>query len=266
MTRPTWRPTRAVTGGLVGVLLLIAAWEAAAERMIALVLPAPRAVLADMVVLLASREAWTSVGLTCQRALGGFALGAAIGLTIGVAAGLSRAIDKVTDPIVSLVMAMPPIAWVVLALIWFGITDIAAVFTTAISAAPVLAVAARGGLLARDGGLDRMAELFGAPRIVRLFDVWVPQMVSHVTPAAITALAIAVKVTVMIELLALAEGVGASLARSRVDLESTRAFAWIAVTLALVYGTERGILRPLHRRFEIWRDGAGVAPRGGTPP
>lgn len=262
MALPTWRPTRAMTGGLVGILLLIAAWEAAAERVVPLILPAPRAVLADAIVLLSSREAWTAVGLTCARAMVGFALGAALGLAIGAASGVSRAIDKIADPIVTLLLAMPPIAWVVLALIWFGITDTAAVFTIAISAAPVLAVAARGGLVARDRGLDRMAELFRAPLLVRLLDVRVPQMVSHVTPAAITAVAIAVKVAVMIELLALADGVGASLARARVDLESTRAFAWIAVTLALVYGADRGVLRPLHRRLEIWRDGGGPAHSG----
>lgn len=263
MALPTWRPTRAVAGGLVGILLLAACWEAAAERVPALILPAPRAVLADMLTLLHDRAAWAQVATTCTRALLGFALGAAFGFALGAAAGLSRAIDKVTDPIVTLLMAMPPIAWVVLALIWLGITDSAAIFTTAVTVAPVVAVAARGGLVARDRNLDRMAELFGAPVLVRLFDVRLPQIVSHVTPAAITALAVAVKVTVMIELLALADGIGASLSRARVDIETTRAFTWIAVTLALVYGAERGVLRPLHRRFESWRQGDSPAAQAG---
>lgn len=256
---PTWRPIRAVAGGAIGILLAIAAWEAAAGRLVPLILPSPRVVFADVAVLLGSSDGWTVIAPTGRRAMLGFAAGGAVGLAVGVAAGLSRALDKVVDPILTLLMAMPPIAWVVLALIWFGITDTAAAFTTAVSAAPVLAVAARAGLVARDRGLDRMAELYGAPALVRLIDVRLPQMVTHVTPAAITALAIAVKVTVMVELLALADGLGAALARARVDLESTRAFAWIVVTLALVYGADRGVLRPLHRRFERWRD-AGLAP------
>jgi NitT/TauT family transport system permease protein len=154
----------------------------------------------------------------------------------------------------------------VLALIWFGINDRAAVFTVAIAAGPVVAVAARAGLAARDDGLDRMAELFGAPALVRLLDVRLPQIVSHVAPAAITALALAMKVAVMIELLALADGLGAALARARVDLESTRAFAWIAIILVLVFGLERGVLRPLHNRLERWRGGLGADGAAGAHP
>ena len=250
----SWRPMHACTGGAIGVFLAIAAWEEAANHLIPLILPSPRAVLADAVTLLSDRAGWDAVFPTVYRAGIGFAVGFIAGTIVGVFAGSSRAFDKAVDPVVTLLMAVPPIAWVVLALIWFGITDGAAIFTVAVTVGPVMAVAARSGLAARDGGLDRMAELFVAPAWVRLVDVRMPQIVSHIAPAGITALALAMKVAVMVELLALADGLGAALARARVDLESTRAFAWIVIMLALVLGFERGVLRPLHRHLERWRN------------
>lgn len=256
---PRWRPLHALTGGSVGILLAVAAWEAAAGDLGPLILPSPRAVLADLAVLLGDPATWATIGATAGRSVAGFLIGTAGGLACGLAAGASRTIDKLADPLITLLMAMPPIAWVVLALIWFGIGDQAAIFTVAVAVLPIVAAAARAGLLARDRGLDRMADLFGAGLLVRLLDVRLPQIVSHVAPAAITALAVAMKVAVMIELLALADGLGAALARARVNLESTRAFAWIVVALALVLGLDRGLLRPLHRRLERWRD-AGLAP------
>ena len=261
----SWRPVHSSTGGAIGIFLAIAAWEQAASHLVPLILPSPRLVLAESIKLLSDRAGWEAIAPTAYRASIGFAVGFAAGMIIGVIAGSSRAFDKAADPVVTLLMAMPPIAWVVLALIWFGINDGAALFTVAVTVGPVMAVAARGGLAARDPGLDRMAELFEAPATVRLIDVRMPQIVSHIAPAGITALALAVKVAVMVELLALADGLGAALARARVDLESTRAFAWIVIMLVLVLGFERGVLRPLHRHVERWRNSQmPMSPAGHT--
>lgn len=261
--RPPWRPLHALTGGSVGVLLAVAAWEMAAGALNPLILPPPRAVLAELMSLLADPANWTSIAATLQRTLLGFLAGAGVGLACGLAVGASRALDKLIDPLTTLLMAMPPIAWVVLALIWFGIGNSAAVFTVAVAVVPIVAVAARAGLVARDRALDQMAALFGAGPLVRLLEVRLPQIVTHVAPAAITALAVAMKVAVMIELLALADGLGAALARARVNLDSATAFAWIALVLALVLGLDRGLLRPLHARLERWR-AAGIPSPGGA--
>jgi NitT/TauT family transport system permease protein len=252
-----------LTGGSVGVLLAVAAWEMAAGALNPLILPSPRAVLAELVGLVREPANWLAVEATVRRTLIGFLAGGGAGLFCGLAAGSSRALDKLVDPLTTLLMAMPPIAWVVLALIWFGIGNSAAVFTVAVAVLPIVAVAARAGLIARDRNLDRMAELFGAGALTRLTDVRLPQIVSHVAPAAITALAVAMKVAVMIELLALADGLGAALARARVNLESGRAFAWIVLALALVLLLDRGLLRPLHARMERWRE-AGLPSAGGA--
>ncbi|MCC6948417.1 MAG: ABC transporter permease subunit [Bradyrhizobiaceae bacterium] len=261
---PRWRPLHAFTGGAAGVLLVVAAWEAAAGHLNPLILPSPRAVLADVITLLSDHTNWFVIEATARRALAGFFGGAVVGLACGLLAGTNRAVDKLVDPLMTLLMAMPPIAWVVLALIWFGIGSSSAVFTVAVAVLPIVAVAARAGLLARDRSLDRMAETFGAGLAIRLFDIRLPQIVSHVAPAAIAALAIAMKVAVMIELLALADGLGAALARARVNLDSTRAFAWIAIVLALVLILDRGLLRPLHRRLEQWRDAGHAPPQPGA--
>src|SRR3972149_300935 len=97
----SWRPMHACTGGAIGVFLAIAAWEEAATPLIPLILPSPRAVLADAVTLLSDRAGWDAVFPTVYRAGIGFAVGFIAGTIVGVFAGSSRAFDKAGDPAVA---------------------------------------------------------------------------------------------------------------------------------------------------------------------
>jgi NitT/TauT family transport system permease protein len=77
---------------------------------------------------------------------------------------------------------------------------------------------------------------------------------SYLFPAAITALGTAWKVVIMAELLTTVDGVGAALAVSRSQLDTAASMAWIAAALALLLAIEYGVLEPLKREVERWRE------------
>lgn len=242
--------------GLAGLCLLAALWQAGHEAYGDFILPAPLATLSAAARLLTDGSARDLLLLTSARALQGFGACALLGGAAGIAAGYSPATLRVSRPIVTVLLGVPPIAWIVLAMIWFGTGSATVAATILISALPIVFVGAVEGVVTRDRGLDSMAQLFGAGAIRRFTHVASRQIAVHLLPALILALGTAFKVAVMAELLANAGGVGGALARARSMLDISNALAWVALAVMALLAVEYGLVRPAKAELERWRDAA----------
>lgn len=242
--------------GLAGLSLLAAAWQAGHEAYGDFILPAPLATLTAAARLLGDGSARELLALTSARALQGFAACAVIGAATGIAAGYSPATLRVARPILTVLLGVPPIAWIVLAMIWFGSGSATVAATILISALPVVFAGAVEGVVTRDRGLDSMAQVFGAGPVRRFLHVAAPQIAAHLLPALILALGTAFKVAVMAELLANAGGIGGALARARAMLDIAEALAWVSLAVVALIVVEYGLIRPVKAELERWRDAA----------
>lgn len=240
--------------GAASVLLLVAAWDALARQLGPLVLPTPQETLASLVQILRAPEAWLELGATARRALYGYGLSVLAGAVLGMAAGASLTATMMARPLVTLLIGMPPIAWLVLALLWFGSGDATPVFTVFVACFPIVFVGALQGTRTLDNQLHGMAEAFRLPRRMMITDVYLPHVVSYLFPAWIAALGTAWKVVVMAELLATQDGVGAALAVSRSHLDTAATMAWIAAVVGLLLAVEYLVLEPIKREVERWRE------------
>ncbi len=242
--------------GLAGLCLLAAVWQAGHERYGDFILPAPLATLAAAWGLLADGSARDVLALTTGRALQGFALCAVIGGVAGIAAGYSPATLRLSRPILTVVLGVPPIAWIVLAMIWFGASDTTVAITILISASPLVFAGAVEGVVTRDRGLEDMAQVFGAGPVRRFLYIASRQIAGHLLPALILALGTSFKVAVMAELLANAGGVGGALARARAMLDIAEALAWVSLAVIALIVVEYGLIRPVKGELERWREAA----------
>lgn len=241
-----------VLGGVVGLLLFTAVWQLASLRYSPIILPSPLETWHALARLLESGALTGAALATATSALGGFALASLIGAALGVLAGLQPFVRSALWPVVSIFQGIPPIAWVVLALIWFG-SGGATVFTVVIVTFPFAFVGALEGVRSSDAGLIEMARAFRAPAAQVLTDLYAPQMVSYLFPSLVTGLAIGWKVAVMAELLGGMSGIGAGLAVARTNLDTAAMLAWIAALVTMLFAFEYLVLHPLKRRLEPWR-------------
>ncbi len=69
---------------------------------------------------------------------------------------------RLAAPLITVLMGVPPIAWIVLAMIWFGGSDATVRTVILVSALPVVFMGAARGITTRDRLLDDMARAFGA--------------------------------------------------------------------------------------------------------
>ncbi|WP_227286001.1 ABC transporter permease subunit [Boseongicola sp. H5] len=242
--------------GLAALCLLAAAWQAGHEAYGPFILTSPLDTVAAVAALASDPEAWAIGALTLQRAITGFVLVAAAGTALGVMAGYSPATLRLTGPLITVLMGVPPIAWIVLAMIWFGGSDATVRTVILISALPVVFMGAARGITTRDRGLDRMAEAFGAGPVQRFLTIGLRQSTTTLFPALALALGTAFKVAVMAELLANAGGIGGALADARINLDIAQALAWVTVSVALLISVEYTLVHPAKAEVDRWRRAA----------
>jgi NitT/TauT family transport system permease protein len=156
-------------------------------------------------------------------------------------------------------LGTPPIAWLVLAMLWFGSGDGTPVFTVFIACLPVVFVGGMQGARTLERHWRDLARAYRLPWHMRVLDVYLPHVVSYLFPAWIVALGSSWKVVVMAELLSSDTGVGAELATSRAQLDMAATLAWIGAVVLVLLALEYLLLEPIKREIERWRDSAGTA-------
>lgn len=239
--------------GLAALALLAAIWQLGHEAYGDFILPAPATVLASVGELLSQPENRLLIGLTVRRAIEGFLAAALAGGLLGLVAGYFPACLRLARPFITFLLGVPPIAWIVLAMIWFGASDATVAFTILIAASPLVFMGVAEGIMTRDRRLDAMARVFGAHAWKRLSSLTLRHVAAHLFPALVLTLGTAFKVAVMAELLANVGGIGGELARSRANLDVSAALAWILISVAALIVVEYGIVHPVRAEFERWR-------------
>ena len=241
-------------GALASIFLFIALWDVGNQVYGDLVLPSPLDTFKTLVLLFDDQEFIKNLLITLKRAVTSFSFSLLVGTFLGLLAGFFVTASIVSRPIITILMGMPPIAWIVLAMIWFGMGNLTVEFVVIVASMPIIFVGALQGTRTLESGFEEMADIFKVPFFMKFLDVYLPHIFSYVFPAWVAALGMAWKVVIMAELLATNDGLGAALAISRSHLDTPTALAIVTVLIGLLMIAEYIFLEPIKREVEKWRD------------
>ena len=226
---------RAVAGLAVPAVLLVLWWAVTAAGLLSAVqLPSPGAVLSAGVNLLERGDLWLHVGISTQRVLLGFLLGAALGLAVGSALGLSRWADALFASLIGALRAVPSLAWVPLLILWMQIGEESKVTLIAIGAFFPVFTTVYAALRHVDPHLVEAGRAFGYHGLSLLRTVQLPAVVPAVFSGLRLALAQAWLFLVAAELIASSMGLGFLLTDSQNNGRTDRLI--LAIILLAVLG------------------------------
>ena len=240
-------------GAVASILLFFACWDLGYQVYGQLVLPSPLETLSTLGNILQDEVVLADAKLTLYRAFVGFGISVLFGSLLGLIAGLFATASIMSRPIVTILVGMPPIAWIVLAMIWFGMGDFTVIFTVVVASFPIVFVGALQGTRTLEGDLKEMGESFKLPLHVKFLDIYFPHIFSYIFPAWVAALGMAWKIVVMAELLSTSDGIGASLAVARSHLDTPTALALVVIMISSMMFIEYILLEPIKREVESWR-------------
>ena len=238
--------------GSIGVIILLMLWQLGHYAYGSLVLPGLPETCHALIGLFEEDRAVPALLTTAGNAIAGWLLGSLVGILAGSLAGLREKAQWMLKPIAIIFLGVPAIAWVVLALLWFG-GRWAVIFTVAVAISPLIFAAASQGVRSLDEDLVRMARSFKAPPLSLALDVYGPHMLSYLFPALATTLAMSWKIAVMAELLSGSGGIGDGIAAARAQVDTAETMAWVLMVVVALIIVDHLIINPIQTHMETWR-------------
>jgi NitT/TauT family transport system permease protein len=140
MSRARW-VAREVGPILAGIGGLLVAWAVLAAAVDSASLPSPLAVWRAFVDGMRDGTIPEAAAKTLIRLVFSFAVAIALGTAIGVGMALNEFARRSTRPLIVALQIAPPIAWLPLAVVWFGLSERAVVFVAIVGAFPSVTLA-----------------------------------------------------------------------------------------------------------------------------
>ena len=196
-----WLLSLAVTLGRGWLLLLLLVlWQviSMSSPMLQIQLPPPTAVVSAAVDLFLDGSLQQDILASLKRVAVAILIAAAIGYPLGFLLGGSKAFAWSVEPVVGFFRPIPPLAWIPLSILWFGIGDAQNQFIIFLAAVfPIIANTAEG-VRDVDNRLLRAAQTLGAS----------PWTIAHtvVLPAALPSMFVGLRIATGIAWMALVAG------------------------------------------------------------
>lgn len=253
-----WPFSRQFSLSLLSVgLLLLLWWAITALGLVApLFLPPPQVVLQKL-ILIASPQGfmdatlWQHLGASLARMLVALFFAALIGIPVGIAMGLSPAIRGLFDPLIELYRPVPPLAYLPLMVIWFGIGETSKILLIYLAIFAPVTLSTLAGVKNAQQVRIRAAQALGASRWQLLRFVILPGALPEILTGLRIGLGVGWSTLVAAELIAATRGLGFMVQSAGEFLATDVVLAGIAVIALIAFGLELG-LRALQRRLTPW--------------
>ncbi|BEV73739.1 MULTISPECIES: taurine ABC transporter permease TauC [unclassified Paludibacterium] len=260
---PVAKPRRPLPGAVLStasLALLLAVWWLLAHsgRIAPLFLPSPEAVLSKL-QLVASHgfmdaTLWQHLWASLQRILLAMSAAVLLGIPLGVLMGSSPLARALLDPLVEAWRPVPPLAYLPLIVIWFGIGELSKILLIFLAILAPVIIASAHGVAHADPERRRAALTLGASRWQLLWHVTLPEALPHILTGIRIGLGTGWSTLVAAELVAATRGLGfmvqsaAQFLVTDVVVLGILVIALVAFALELALRLLQNTLSPWYRR------------------
>ena len=250
-------PRGAATSAL-SVALLIGLWWLAAVAIIndSTVLPTPDAVARQFWTLATSgsgaQSLWVNLKASLIRVGLGWGIGVGTGIVIGVLMASNEYIRALVDPLIELARPIPPLAYVPLLVVWFGIGETSKLILIWAATFPVMVISTVAGIRGVDMSWQRTAVTLGASRVQLVTKVILPAAIPEIVTGARIASGLAWGTLVAAEIVAANSGLGYMILQASQFLQTSTIFVGIITIGLLAFALDRS-LRLVERRLAPWK-------------
>lgn len=246
----SFMPAATVALSLLGLFVL---WGGAAAIWPSRAFPSPAAVGEVLYREAASGDLFFHLGMTLMRVAASFVLAMLIGSAIGVALGIKPKADRFFNPWVVLFLNLPALVIIVLAYIWFGLNEIAAVGAVAVNKIPNVIVTMREGARALESRYGELAQVYRFTQWERLRHVLLPQLQPYLAAASRSGVALIWKIVLVVELLGRSNGVGFQIYLFFQTFDVAAILAYTLAFIAIMLLIELLLVQPFERHATRWR-------------
>ena len=197
------------------IALIVGVWWAVVAASGSVVFPTPWQVVTGTAELVRDGSLWEHIGASLFRVGTGFLLAVVVAVPLGLWMGWVKGAYFTLNPLFQMLRPISPIAWIPIAILWFGVGNVSPIFLIFISSVFPMIVQTTAGVHTIEQRYLRAAANFGVSRRTLFRHVVIPAVLPQVIVGMRIGLGVAWLVVVAAEMIALRSGLGYLIIDSR---------------------------------------------------
>ncbi len=234
-------------------LLLLWQWITVNGLVKPILLPSPVQVLDAFVVMVNNGELAVHLGTSIIRVLAGFALAALLGVGLGMTLGLFPFMFELLYGLIQLIRPIPPLAWLPLAILWFGIEEGSKIFIIILGSFFPIFTNVLDGIRQTDHKFVELSRVLEVPRGKFVTQVVIPGALPFILTGLRIGLGYAWMCVLAAELSAGMKGIGYMLSDARALAQTDRVLVGM-LSIGVIGKIMDSILRTLESKIIRWRE------------
>jgi NitT/TauT family transport system permease protein len=200
---------------IIVIAVVIAIWWTVVAVTQSAIFPTPWQVITGTLELARDGTLWEHIGASLMRVGAGFGLAVAFAIPLGLWMGWVRGAFVTLNPIFQILRPISPIAWIPLAILWFGVGNASPIYLIFIASVFPMIVQTTVGVHTIEKRFLRAADNFGVSRKKLFLHVVFPATLPQIIVGMRIGLGVAWLVVVAAEMIALRSGLGYMIIDSR---------------------------------------------------
>ena len=195
---------------IILLAVIIIFWQIQADRgnINPIVMPSPSGIVDRFVSLVKNGMLQRNLLISTTRVLKGYAISSVSALILGILIGLFPHFKRLTELIIQVLKPIPPISWIPLVILWFGIGEESKLFLIFIGGFFTILVNVVDGVRRIDVKLVELSEAMEIPRLTYIFRVVIPYAAPNIFTGLRVGLGQSWMCVVAAELVASSTGLG----------------------------------------------------------
>ncbi len=240
--------------GFASIPLFLHVWElvARAEIVNAILFPPPTVVASAVREWIVSGDFTQDLLASVCRVAAGFAIGSSLGIALGLLTGRSPFFASLFGPVFQILRPIPPIAFVPIVILWFGLTETGKIFLIFWGVFFTVWLSTHLGVQKVDPGVVRAAEMLGTPKRRLLGEIVLLGALPYVAVGLRTAVGISFYTLVAAELAGAFSGVFYRIALAQQNMQTGQVFGGLLALGLISFLADRGFAAAADR-LVWWR-------------
>lgn len=232
---------------LISILVI---WQILSNLYSPIIVPSIKEVIHALSNIFTDKTLITHILVTAQRLILALAISVSLGSVIGIVAGYSKKLELFITPLIGFMQSVPPISWLVLAIIWFGLDGKASIFIAVVATMPLIILNLMEGIRNIDYKLIEMGEIYKFSKLKMLTKIIIPSIIPYFQGCLQVVIGQGWKVIVMGEVLSCNNGIGGELTNARVRIETGYVFAWTIIIVVLFHITNKIVYHTFNNKIK----------------
>lgn len=235
-----------LTNKIIACLFVILFWHILSKIYPPVIVPTVSQVWEGIRSILTDASLLIEIVRTIGRLFIGFILGVILSIIFSILISRFKIFEGIVYPIVEFLQVVPPISWLILAILWLGLNGKPSIMIVTISIFCIMTISLVNSIDNINKKLLEVGNVFKFSKYKKWKYIIVPSLYPAFETAILVCLGTGVKLIVMAEVLSTDSGIGGEITNARLNIETEMVIAWtvIIVTIYFILG---GIIRCLRK-------------------